>query len=403
MLSIAHEATEETDGAAVALSFRRFISEYTSLYLRNLYIRNLTPPQRDHQSSHPSLRHYPIRAYFASLMSYSHYNRSTNNTGYRGGGTRGTRNPSYSTSANIVSLPPDRDLMEGLRSVAIQTISKPQVNVSTSNPIKPENVKYIGSYNWEEESTPTIIVPGTCAVSHAYVPRSIIEHLRGTGSPPEWRGRPFPYRVPFDTDVRFVDQNGYRMGDASCLLPIFRAVDIIAEENADTSLDWGSVDIVTDRNGLRKLMRWLQYSPESDNNKEPPKEFRIDLQLGGKKTVLMNRWEKRTRENAEPPRSGCGMNFERESTMSTKGCERSTGHHRIVQHVSGLSHSSRQRRGETHYETFEGHGRSQDDCSLRGRCMHSRPSLRARYNNHGSRNSIAHCGRKHHLDQRGRA
>ena len=171
-----------------------------------------------------------------------------------------------------------------------------------------------------------------------------------------------------------MDQNGYRMGDASCLLPIFRAVDIIAEENADTSLDWGSIDIITDRNGLRKLMRWLQYSPESDN-KEPPKEFRIDLQVGGKKTVLMNRWEKRTRENAEPPRSGCGMNFERESTMSTKGCERSTGHHRIVQHVSGLSHSSRQRRGETHCETVEGHGRAQDDCSLRSRCMHSRSSL----------------------------
>ncbi|KAM5540765.1 hypothetical protein V8D89_005409 [Ganoderma adspersum] len=244
-------------------------------------------------------------------MSYSSYNRSTSNAGYRGGGTRGTRNPSYST-ANIVSLPPDRDLMEGLRSVAIQTISKPQVDVSTGNPIKPENVKYIGSYNWEEESTPTIIVPG---------------------SPPEWRGRPFPYRVQFDTDVRFVDQNGYRMGSASCLLPIFRAVDIIAEENADTSLDWSSIDIITDRNGLRKLMRWLQYSP--DPEKEPLKEFRIDLQLGGKKTVLMNRWEKRTRENAEPPRSGCGMNFERESTTPTKGCERSTGHHRIVKHDMG--------------------------------------------------------------------
>ena len=177
MLSIAHEATEETDGAAVALPSRRFISEYTSSYLRNLYIRNPTPPQRDHQSSHPSLHHSPIRTYFASLMSYSHYNRSTNNAGYRGGGIRGTRNPSYSTSANIVSLPPDRDLMEGLRSVAIQTISKPQVNVSTGNPIKPENVKYVGSYNWEEESMPTITVPGTCTVPLSNVPRSNIDHL----------------------------------------------------------------------------------------------------------------------------------------------------------------------------------------------------------------------------------
>ena len=126
------------------------------------------------------------------------------------------------------------------------------------------------------------------------------------------------------------------MGGGSCLLPLFRAVDVVAEENADTSLEWGSVDIITDRNGLRKLLRWLQYSPGAE--KEPLKEFRIDLQLGGKKTLLMNRWEKRTRENAEPPRSGCGMNFERESTTPMKGCDRSTGHHRIVQYVSKPSH-----------------------------------------------------------------
>ena len=126
------------------------------------------------------------------------------------------------------------------------------------------------------------------------------------------------------------------MGGGSCLLPLFRAVDVVAEENADTSLEWGSVDIITDRNGLRKLLRWLQYSPGAE--KEPLKEFRIDLQLGGKKTLLMNRWEKRTRENAEPPRSGCGMNFERESTTPMKGCDRSTGHHRIVQYVSKLFH-----------------------------------------------------------------
>ncbi|KAI1783569.1 hypothetical protein LXA43DRAFT_1131139 [Ganoderma leucocontextum] len=218
-------------------------------------------------------------------MSFSYYNRPSGNTGYRGGGSRNRGSFSSSTSADTVSLPPDRDLMEGLRRQAVQTLSRPQVDTTTGNPVKPENVKYLGSYNWVEESTPTIIVPG---------------------SPPEWRERPFPYRVAFDTAVRYVDQNGYRMGKASCLFPLFRAVDVIAEENADTSLDWGSIDIITDRNGLRKLMRWLQYS-----------------------------WEKRTRENAEPPKSGCGINFERESTRPTKGCDRSTGHHRIVQYNMG--------------------------------------------------------------------
>lgn len=154
------------------------------------------------------------------------------------------------------------------------------------------------------------------------------------GSPPVWRDRTLPYRVPFDTGVRMIDQNGYRMGSASCLLPLFRAVDLIAEENADTSLSWPSVDFVTDRNGLRKLLRWLGHSGTSWD--APLKEFRIDLQLGGRKTVLMHRWEKRTREIAVPPKSGCGISFEHESTTPAKGCERSTGHHRIVQYVSAL-------------------------------------------------------------------
>ncbi len=128
------------------------------------------------------------------------------------------------------------------------------------------------------------------------------------------------------------------MGSQSCLIPIFRAVDIIHEESADTSMDWSAVDFVTDRNGLRKLMRWIQHSP--DNPEEQLKEFRIDLQLGGKKTVLMHRWEKRTRELSDRPRSGCGMNFEHASTTPAKGCERSTGHHRIIQYVRTVMKSS---------------------------------------------------------------
>ena len=140
----------------------------------------------------------------------------------------------------------------------------------------------------------------------------------------------------------------------SCLLPLFRAADVVAEQTADTPLDWSSVDIVTDRNNLRKLLRWIQH-PSSDTGRasgpsagsskvpaqsftgtiglDPLKDFRIDVQLGGKKTVLLHRWEKRTREQAQPPRSGCGINFERESTRPAKGCQRSTGHHRITTYV----------------------------------------------------------------------
>lgn len=152
------------------------------------------------------------------------------------------------------------------------------------------------------------------------------------GSPREWRERSFPLRIPFDTGIRFADQNGFRMGLSSAFLPLFKAIDTVSEENADTSVDWASVDFVTDRNNLRKLLRWIHHSGAEYD--APLREFRIDLQLGGSKTVLMHRWEKRTQEMAEPPKSGCGLNFERENTLPAKGCERGTGHHRIVQYVS---------------------------------------------------------------------
>ncbi|KAH9891861.1 hypothetical protein C8Q73DRAFT_792181 [Cubamyces lactineus] len=216
------------------------------------------------------------------------------------------------------ALPPDRDLKENLSARSLHTLQKPASTLpsrsTATKPIKPENVKYIGSYNWVDESTPTIIAA----------------RQFGKNDIP-------PFVIPPDAGVRMVDQNGFRMGGASCLLPLFRAVDAVAEENADTSLDWSIVDIVTDRNGLRKLMRWLRHSNATSGG-QPLKEFRIDLQLGGTKTVLMHRWEKRHREIAIPPKSGHGINFERQTTSQASGCQRSTGHHRIVQYnLDGLN------------------------------------------------------------------
>ncbi|KAI8986168.1 hypothetical protein BD414DRAFT_51449 [Trametes punicea] len=238
-----------------------------------------------------------------------HYRGRGRSSGYRGN----YRGQSTARLGPLPTLPPDRIIEEGLESEALQTLAKPSPTSTSqgSRAIKPENLRYIGSYNWVEETTPTIIVPG---------------------SPPVWRERTLPYDVPFDAGVRMVDQNSYRMGGSSSLLPLFRAVEVVAQENGGGSPDWSTIDFVTDRNGLRKLMRWLRHSGDQDL-----KEFRIDLQLGGSKTVLMQRWEKRTREIAVPPKSGCGINFERESTSPAPGCERSAGHHRIVEYeLDGL-------------------------------------------------------------------
>ena len=147
-----------------------------------------------------------------------------------------------------------------------------------------------------------------------------------------------------------VDQNGFRMGpSASSLLPLFRAADVMAREIANNSIEWSDVDVVTDRNNLRKLLRWIQHPDNASDSAvassragssaglpglDPLKDFRIDVQLGGKKKLLFHRWEKRTQELAEPPRSGCGINFERGSTAPAAGCEHGTGHHRVIQYVS---------------------------------------------------------------------
>ena len=69
------------------------------------------------------------------------------------------------------------------------------------------------------------------------------------------------------------------------------------------------------------------------------RDFRIDLQLGGKKTVLCSRWEKRTRETFDG--RTFGFSFEKASTEVAPGCKDSGAHHRIVSYVGLLFYSYR--------------------------------------------------------------
>jgi hypothetical protein len=122
--------------------------------------------------------------------------------------------------------------------------------------------------------------------------------------------------------IHTIDQNTYRMPSAN-LLPLVVAVNKKHKDEGVPPFPWGSMDFVTDRNGLRKLIRWIVGGQVKD--------FRIDVQLAGRKTVLLNRWEKRTRE----PLSGrtYGFSFEKASTVQAAGCKESSGHHRIISYV----------------------------------------------------------------------
>jgi len=136
--------------------------------------------------------------------------------------------------------------------------------------------------------------------------------------------RTTPFTIPPAWGIFFVDQNAYRIPQAT-LLPLITAVNKRAEGKED-KFDWASVDFVSDRNGLRKLMRWIGGNDV--------REFRIDLQLAGQKTVLCQRWDQRVRE-AYNGRT-FGFTFEKASTGTAPGCRDSTGHHRIITYV-GLS------------------------------------------------------------------
>ena len=106
------------------------------------------------------------------------------------------------------------------------------------------------------------------------------------------------------------------------MLPLFAAADEIHGLKA-APVYWPKVDVITDRNGLRKLLRFL--SP----GKWVP-DFRIDVQLVGTKTLVLNRWESR----ADDPVDGRshGFRFEEAMTRAAPGCP-SSGHHRAITYV----------------------------------------------------------------------
>ncbi|THH16178.1 hypothetical protein EW146_g4426 [Bondarzewia mesenterica] len=186
-----------------------------------------------------------------------------------------------------------RDIKQGLiYSKPIETLPVPDISgtASTTNRRADiENLEYIASYNWTKSSNPTMTVPG---------------------SPPMWNDRPVPFTLNPDTGARYLDQDGFRLPSFP-LLALMTAADTVGKP-----VNWPSIDFVTDRDSLRKLVSWIDGSAAMD--------FRIDVELAGNRTVLFNRWEARHQERM----SGrtFGFQFERATTTAAPGCEDSTAH-----------------------------------------------------------------------------
>ena len=144
------------------------------------------------------------------------------------------------------------------------------------------------------------------------------------GSPAIWTGRDVPFTLQPDDVAVYVDQNSAQLSQYP-MLPLFAAADAIHGQEATPPVDWPTVDIVTDRNGLRKLLRWLNPSPGRE-----VRDFRIDVQLVGAKTLVLSRWESPSRE-VHTGRS-FGHAFEAAMTRPAPDCP-SSGHQRAITYV----------------------------------------------------------------------
>lgn len=142
------------------------------------------------------------------------------------------------------------------------------------------------------------------------------------GLPRVWKGIKTPFFLSSNDKERieYIDQNRFRLPKFP-LLPLVAAIDQIKPQ-----FDFSSIDIVTDRNNLQKLMKWIgkRVSPELD-------DFRIDIQVIGK-TVLFIRYELR---NTERGRRGKTFrkNFDECLSQYPPGFECSTSNHRIIRYV----------------------------------------------------------------------
>lgn len=159
------------------------------------------------------------------------------------------------------------------------------------------DVKHLSSYNWIEAPTPTIAVPG---------------------SPPLWSAPTAPQQLKKDSGLIYIAQNAARHPE-SPLEPLFRSLYI-----ANPSFDIRPIDVVTDRNNIRKLLSFV----DPGSNKHGLEKFTINIEVT-KNTVIFCREETVTHEFIGP-REFRGFGHEFEKVYTTSQISGSTGHHRII-------------------------------------------------------------------------
>lgn len=186
--------------------------------------------------------------------------------------------------------------------VSVEISRKDLLDLSTSPSVSITDVKHLSSYNWIEATTPTIAVPG---------------------SPSLWSVPSAPQQLKRDSGLIYIAQNAARHPD-SPLEPLFRALYV-----ANPSFDIRSIDVVTDRNVIRRLFSYINAS--STQNR--PETFTIKIEVS-KTTAIFSRSDTITHEFIGP-REFRGFGHEFEKVYTSSQISGSTGHHRIISYCFG--------------------------------------------------------------------
>lgn len=161
------------------------------------------------------------------------------------------------------------------------------------------DVKPLSSYNWIESpnAKPTIAIPGSAAL---------------------WSAPGVSRRLKKDSGLIYIAQNA-ACHPESPFEPLFRA---LYTTNPSFDIRW--IDVVTDRNNIRKLLSFVD--PSSTRN--GLEAFTMNIEIV-KDTAIFSRDEAKTIEYIGPE-DFRGFGHEFEKAYTTTQVSGSTGHHRII-------------------------------------------------------------------------
>lgn len=132
--------------------------------------------------------------------------------------------------------------------------------------------------------------------------------------PCPWTGPETPFQLAPDSSS--AHPHGTYRPDFMALPALLSAVDAMG-----THVDWPDVDVVANRGSLRRLADCMDDCPALD------KEFRVDVQLVGEKTLSLHQW-------TSVGSMGYGFAFEAATTHRvTHASLLATSHHRVIQYV----------------------------------------------------------------------